>query len=289
MTVKTLRQLLHEPGIILAPGAYDAWSAMLVEMAGFPAVYMTGYGTSASILGQPDVGLLTMSEMTRQAHNMATAVGIPLVADGDTGYGGVLNVMRAVRAYEESGVAAIQLEDQAFPKRCGHMEGKELIPAREMAAKIEAAVHVRQSDDFLIVARTDARAVNGLADALERAAIYASSGADIIFIEAPRTVDEMEEIASEISAPLLANMVEGGKTPFLSAGELERMGFKLVIYPVSVLYASTWAIRELLDNLKQRGDTGVFLSRMVSFAEFNDLIGVEKVRTLEKFFFPSEH
>jgi len=237
-----LKKMFKEPGIIIAPGAYDAWSARLIEKAGFSAVYMTGYGVSASVLGKPDIGLLTMSEMVTQAKNIASAVDIPLIADGDNGYGGTLNVIRTVQEYEQAGVAAIQLEDQVFPKRCGHMEGKQIISKDEMIAKIKAAVYARQLEDFVIIARTDARAINGFEDALDRVKNYVEAGADVIFLEAPESEDEMKKVSEIIKVPLLANMVENGKTPFLKERKLEEMGYKIAIYPVSTLYTATKAI-----------------------------------------------
>lgn len=285
MQPKGLRQLLEEPGIIRAPGAFDAWSARLIEKAGFPVVYMTGYGASASVLGQPDIGLMTMSEMVRQAGNMASAVDVPFIADGDTGYGGVLNVIRTVREFEKAGVAGIQLEDQVFPKRCGHMEGKQVIPVEEMAAKIRAAVFARKSDDFVIIARTDARAVTGLDDALSRAHAFAEAGADVLFVEAPQSLEEMKKIASEFTLPLVANMVEKGKTPLLTATELEQIGYKIAIYPVTTLYAATRAMMETLKTLKEEDISDRLLENLVDFEEFNGLIGVQNMRLLEKSFF----
>lgn len=284
MQAKVLRKLLNGPGIIRAPGAYDAWSARLVEMAGFPAVYMTGYGVSASVIGQPDIGLLTMTEMVAQARNMAAALSVPLIADGDNGYGGALNVVRTVREYEAAGVAAIQLEDQVLPKRCGHMEGKQLVPKEEMVAKVRAAVHARRDPDFVIIARTDARAVNGFNDAMERALAYAEAGADVIFFEAPQSEAEMEKVAGTLKLPLLANMVEHGKTPFLTGERLAALGYKIVIYPVSALYAATKAVTDLLAALKGADTTAVCRERMVAFPEFNALIGLAKARELEKSF-----
>ena len=283
MKAKKLRELLRQPGIIRAPGAYDAWSAKLVEMAGFPAVYLTGYGVSASLLGKPDIGLVTMTEIVTQAKNMAAAVAVPLIADADNGYGGVLNVVRAVQEFERAGCAGIQLEDQVFPKRCGHMEGKQLITKDEMAAKIRAAVYARSNKDTVIVARTDARAVNGFDDAVTRARAYGDAGADVIFFEAPETVEEMKNITRLIKTPLLANMVEKGKTPFLTGKELEDMGYKIVIYPASTLYAATRALTDMLVALKSDDTTSTY-SGMVGFAEFNDLIGLQKYRDLEKSF-----
>lgn len=280
---KQLRDMFNRPGLIVAPGAYDAWSARLVEMAGFPAVYMTGYGVSASVLGQPDIGLLTMTEMARQAKNMAKAVSVPLIADGDNGYGGVLNVIRTVQEYEQAGVAAIQLEDQVLPKRCGHMEGKQVVPVEEMVAKVRAAVFARTSD-IMIIARTDARAVHGFDDAITRARAYAEAGADVIFFEAPQSVDEMKTVAQTVNKPLLANMVENGKTPLLTTDELEKIGYKLVIYPVSALYTITKSMTDMLKQLKEDGTTANLMANMVDFHGFNKIIGLEIQREMEKRF-----
>jgi carboxyvinyl-carboxyphosphonate phosphorylmutase len=284
MQAKKLRQLLNQKGIIMAVGAHDVWSARLIEMAGFPAVFMTGYGASASLLGQPDIGLLSMSEMADQARRMAAAIDIPILADADTGYGGVLNVVRTVREYENAGIAAIQMEDQVIPKRCGHMEGKQVIPKEEMVSKIRAAVYARKSEDFSIIARTDARAINGLDDALERAQAYADAGADIIFIEAPQSIDEMKKIGQVIKKPLMANMVEGGKTPFLTGKELEDMGYKISHYPDSTIFTMTKAIRDMLAAFSKADTTLVYEQNMTTFTEFNELVGLSKVRKLEKTF-----
>jgi methylisocitrate lyase len=284
MEIIKLREMLNQPGIIRAPGAFDAWSARLVQMSGFPAVYMTGYGASASVLGAPDIGLMSMTEMAIHAKNMANAVQIPLIADGDTGYGGVLNVIRTVKEYERGGVDAIQLEDQILPKRCGHMEGKELISKEEMVSKVKAAAYARRSEDFIIIARTDARAVNGFDDAMERALAYREAGADIIFFEAPQSVEEMKKVAASIQAPLLANMVESGKTPFLTSVELEELGYKLVIYPASTLYAATKSMMNVLQCLKDTDSTKEYLDKMVGFADFYKMVGVEETRSLEKSF-----
>ncbi len=284
MKAKKLRELLSQLGIIRAPGAYDAWSAKLVEMAGFPAVYLTGYGVAASLLGKPDIGLVTMTEIVTQARNMSAAVDVPLIADADNGYGGVLNVVRTVQEFERAGCAGIQLEDQVSPKRCGHMEGKELIPKDEMVAKIRAAVHARIFGDTVIIARTDARAVNSFNDAVERARAYVDAGADVIFFEAPQSVDEMKNIARLIKKPLLANMVEGGKTPFLTGKELEDIGYKIVIYPASALYAATRSVSDMLATLRNDDTTAKCRNRMVEFPEFNRLIGLQGHRDLEKSF-----
>lgn len=281
MGTKKIRQLLNEPGLIRAPGAYDAWSARLVELSGFPAVYMTGYGVSASVLGQPDIGLLTMSEMVTQAKNMAVATSVPIIADADTGYGGTLNVVRTVSEYELAGVSAIQIEDQLIPKRCGHMEGKQLIPLEDMITKIKAAAYARKDPDFVIIARTDARAVEGFEQALYRAQAYADAGADVIFFEAPQSKDEMKRVAQTIPKPLLANMVEKGKTPLMTGQELEDLGYKIAIYPVASIYTVTKSILTLLENLKTDDTTAGCLNNMIDFPRFNELIGLDKARGLE--------
>lgn len=245
---------------------------------------MTGYGVSASLIGQPDIGLLTMTEMAAQAARIVAAVDIPVIADADNGYGGALNVMRTVREYERAGVAAIQLEDQVLPKRCGHMEGKQLVTKAEMVSKLKAAVQARRSDDFLIIARTDARAVTGFDDAMDRAKAYASAGADIIFFEAPQSLEEMKTVAGTLSKPVMANMVEHGKTPLLTGKELEALGYKLVIYPNSLLYTATKAVQSMLDSMKDADTTQGFGDRMVNFPEFNKMIGLDTIREMEESF-----
>ncbi|MEA4815483.1 MAG: isocitrate lyase/PEP mutase family protein [Lachnospiraceae bacterium] len=279
-----LREMLVKREKIMAPGAYDAWSAMLIEKAGFPAVYMTGYGVSASMLGKPDIGLLTQTEMTMAAKNISEAVNLPVIADADTGYGGNLNVIRTVKEYEKAGVSAIQLEDQVFPKRCGHMEGKEVISKEEMAAKIRAAAYARKDKNLVIIARTDARAMLGFDEALSRAKAYVEAGADVIFFEAPQSVEEMKKVAAELKVPLLANMVEKGKTPLLTADELTKMGFNLIIYPASLLYTATNALNIMLKRLKDEETTANMLSDMITFGDFNDSINLAKLRDIEKSF-----
>lgn len=284
-TAKKLRELLAENKIIVAPGAYDAWSAKLIVKSGFQAVYMTGYGVSASVLGKPDIGLITLTEMVTAAKNIVDAAGdTPVIADADNGYGGNLNVMRTVQEYERAGVAAIQLEDQVTPKRCGHMEGKEIISKEEMVSKIKAAVAARKNPDLCIIARTDARAVNGFDDALERAMAYEKAGADIIFLEAPQSVDEMKKVSQSINVPLLANMVERGKTPLLKNDELESIGYKIAIYPVSPLYAATKAVLDILSNIKEDDTSSASLDNMVDFPTFNNMINLKELRELEKSF-----
>jgi carboxyvinyl-carboxyphosphonate phosphorylmutase len=248
-----LRQMLQEPGIVVAPGAYDGISARLVEAAGFKAVYMTGAGTAASHLGQPDLGLATLTEMASHAAHLAACVSLPLIADADTGYGNALNVVRTVREYERAGVAGLHLEDQVAPKKCGHIAGKQVIPTREFADKIRAACEYRTDPDLVIIARTDAAAVTSLDDAIERGNRYAEAGADVIFVEAPQTEDEIQRVAREVKAPLLANMVAGGRTPGVKVAELERLGFKIVIFPAVCMGAAIPAMEQALARLRETG------------------------------------
>ncbi|OGK93199.1 MAG: carboxyvinyl-carboxyphosphonate phosphorylmutase [Candidatus Rokubacteria bacterium GWC2_70_24] len=247
-----LRDLLKGPDIVVAPGAYDGFSARLVEAAGFKAAYMTGAGTAASHLGQPDLGLTTLTEMATHAAHLAGCLSIPLIADADTGYGNVLNVVRTVREYERAGVAGLHIEDQVAPKKCGHIAGKQVIPTDEFCDKIRAASEYRTDPDLLIIARTDARAVTGLDDAIERGNRYAEAGADVIFVEAPQSMDEVQRIAREVKAPLLANMVPGGKTPAVKFSDLERLGFRIVIYPAVCMGAAVAAIERSLARLRER-------------------------------------
>jgi 2,3-dimethylmalate lyase len=270
----TLRELLAGPEPVLAPGAYDALSARLVERAGFPAVYMTGFGASASLLGRPDVGLLSFDEMAGHARRLAQAVSVPLIADADDGYGNPLNVMRTVREYAAAGVAALHIEDQVAPKRCGHMEGKEVIDAAEMVEKVRAAVEARGDGELLIIARTDARAVEGLDAALERARRYREAGADALFVEAPETEQEVEAVAGAFpDVPLVFNWVDGGKTPQLPHERIRELGFALVIYPVTTLFAAARAVADVLDRLGEHD--------VPSFDAFTDMIGLPEMRALE--------
>lgn len=285
---RKLRELLAGDRIVMAPGAYDAWSARMVEAAGFPAVYVTGYGVSASVLGAPDIGLISFAEMVTAVRNVCAATSVPVIADADNGYGGALNVVRTVREYEVAGAAAIQLEDQVMPKRCGHMEGKQLIPRDEMAAKIRAAVYARRDSDTVIIARTDAIAVNGYDDAIDRAVAYREAGADVIFVEALRTREQIENAARLVGAPLMANMVEHGKTPLDTAENLYRMGFRIAIYPVVLLYSATRAMQDVLATLKEREDLAACMDREVDFPTFNGMIGLQGYRDLEKGFLQGE-
>ena len=279
-----LRELLAAPAPLVAPGAYDALSARLVEQAGFDAVYMTGFGTTASLIGRPDVGLLSGAEMVDNARRIATAVDVPVIADADTGYGNALNVVRTVQLYEQAGVAGIQLEDQVMPKKCGHMSGKALIGTDEMVGKVHAAAAARRDPDLVLIARTDAVAVSGVDDALERARAYADAGADLLFVEAPTSEADIERIAGELAgvAPLVFNWAEGGRTPPLSLARMTELGFALVIYPIGTLLAATAGIRSLLATLRRDGIPS--LDGLPAFEEFTDLIGLPEVQRLEQRF-----
>ena len=279
-----LRQMLAGKNIVVAPGAHDALTAKIIEQVGFGAVYMTGYGQAASHLGKPDVGLLTMTEMLSRAANIVEAVNVPVIADADTGFGNAVNVMRTVREYEKAGVAAIQMEDQVAPKKCGHMTGRQVVSKEEMVGKIKAAVDVRKDSDFMIIARTDARTVHGIGEALERAKAYEEAGADILFVESPESIEEMKQITSSFNVPVLANMVEGGRTPFLPAQELEALGYELVIFPTASTYLVTKAVSRLMTVLKQTGTTASLIPEMITFEQFNDLIGLTKIREIENMY-----
>jgi len=285
-TTTRFRSLLAGPDLLAAPGAYDGLSARLIAQAGFPLVYMTGFGTAASILGQPDVGLLTMSEMVSRASALSAVTGdTPLIADADTGYGNPINVRRTVREYERAGVAGIHIEDQVWPKKCGHMEGKQVIPMDEMVQKIRAAVDARQDPDFVLIARTDAGAVHGFKEALRRGLAYREAGADMLFIEAPRSLEELQIIKATFpDVPLLFNWAESGKTPPLSLPEIHTLGFKLVIFPVSLLFAATKSMLSLLELLK-RGETPTgYAANSVTFAQFTNQIGLPDIQQLERLY-----
>ena len=278
---KRLRKLVEAEEILILPGAYDALSAKLAQAAGFQAVYLTGYGQSASKLGEPDVGLMCMSEMAERTRDIAMAVDIPVACDADTGFGGPVNVIRTVREYERAAAAAIQLEDQTMPKKCGHMLGRQVVPAEEMAEKIRAAAAARGDPDFLIIARTDARTEHGIDEAIRRGRLYEEAGADIIFIESLETVDEMKRVNREIRKPTIANMVEGGRTPFLPARELQEIGYSAVIFPITTLYAAAKAVYDVLADLRENGTSVGSADRMLCFREFNELIGLPAVRKIE--------
>ena len=280
--MSSLRRRLEEPGIIVAPGAADALSASLVEQQGFPAIYLSGAGVSYTLLAKPDIGLVTQSEMAQRLDSIARAVGIPVIADGDNGHGNALNVIRTVESFERAGAAAIQLEDQAFPKRCGHLAGKRLVPAAEMAGKIRAACAARTSPGFLVIGRTDARSVLGMDEALRRAELYLESGADILFVESPESREELRRVAETFrGVPLVANMVEGGRTPPVPASELEELGYSIAIYPNSLIRCYMHAGRVLLEHLREYGTTEGMLDSMLLFKGLNRLLGSEEMGRLE--------
>ncbi len=283
---KAFRELLKREGIIVAPGAYDGISAKLIESAGFPAIYITGAGVASSRVGVPDIGLTTMTEIIDAAKNIVNATEIPVICDADTGYGNAINLIRTTREFENIGVAAIQIEDQITPKRCGHTEGKQLISKKEMIKKIEAFHHAKRNEDLALIARTDAIAVNGFDDAIDRARAYAEAGADVLFIEAPRNIEEMKEITTLLAGyPLLVNIVDrGGLTPQLSVAELEKIGFKIAIFPASSWMAAIHAIKRVLDELKKKGTTESYSENMVSFTEMFEVVSLSKYKELEERF-----
>ena len=281
---RRLRELLAGPEPVVAPGAYDALSARLVEQAGFDVVYMTGFGTSASLLGRPDVGLLGGAEMVDHVRRIVDAVERPVIADADTGYGNAINVVRTVRAYEQAGVAGLHLEDQVMPKKCGHMSGKAVIPAAEMVGKIRAAVDARRDPDLVLIARTDAAAVHGLEEAISRARAFAEAGADVLFVEAPTSEDDIARVATELHgvAPLVFNWAEGGRTPPIPLERIAELGFSLVIYPIATLLAATAGVRLVLETLKRDGTPLAAMDGLPTFDGFTDLIGLPEVRDLEQ-------
>lgn len=271
-----LRDLLARPGIIRSLAPHDVFSARIMEQAGIELLFLGGFGASASLLGLPDVGLITQTEIVEAARRMTSAVHVPVIVDADTGHGGVQNVVRTVRELERAGAAGLLLEDQVFPKRCGHFAGKQVTGAEEMLIKLRAALDARIDPDFVIVARTDALAVHGIDDAISRALRYAEAGADVCFVEAPRSVEELARIAREIPRPQLANMLVGGTTPILAAAELERMGFKICVSPVESLALTGFAIRELSRAMLDEGRVDGLANRMLSFAELKQTLGVEE-------------
>lgn len=268
---KTFRSLLESNAIIVAPGIYDAWSARMVEDAGFKTAYMSGMAVTGSILGAPDLGLLTMTEMVSRASAIVKAIRIPVIADADNGYGGVLNVIRTVQEYEASGVAAIHIEDQAIPKRCGYYPGKQLVEPGTMVNRIKAALSPRKERDFIIIARSDAIAVEGIKKAIIRGQLYKEAGADVIFLEAIESMEQIVLIPKEIQGPLMTNMVEGSKTPLLTINELRDAGYKIVIFSGSLLRTASFAMKRWLDTLRSTGGTAEHVNLMITPDERNRL------------------
>ena len=281
------RKMLKEPGVIVMPGAYDALSARIIEMQGFKAIIHTGYGTAASLLGLPDVGLVSFREMCDRVKSIARAVR-PVIGDADTGYGNAVNVYRTVKEYIWAGAAGLFIEDQVWPKRCGHMFGKQIIEKDEMVGKIMAAVDARDEEDpdFVIGARTDAIAVKGIDDAIERAEAYREAGADFIFIEAFENIEQMERAVKEVKAPLMLNLIEGGRTPLVSVEEAEKLGFKIVIFPLTALYSAAKAMSDTLSILKEKGSAMSYLDRLITFPEFAEIVGIENIRKMEQKYLP---
>ena len=276
-----LRQLIEQPGIIVAPGAYDCLTAKIIQQSGFPAVYMTGAGTSVARYGFPDLALASMTEMVSNAADITASVSVPVIADADTGYGGLLNVGRTVRKYEQSGVAAIHIEDQEFPKRCGHLDDKRVIPTEDMIPKIKEAVESRTDKDFLIIVRTDALAVTGWEDTMDRCHRYIDAGADVLFVEALRSAEDAQRAVESLPVPLLYNFVETGKSPLLSASDLESIGFKIVIFPASNLLLVTATIQKLMAELKEKGTTIGMMEQMVSLQECFELMGLSEMLAVD--------
>lgn len=280
-----LRQLLASTKTLLVPGCYDALSGRILEKAGFDAIYMSGSAVTASLLGYPDIGLLSYYEMVDQARRIAEAVEVPVISDADTGYGNAVNVWRTVREFEAAGIAGIHLEDQELPKRCGHFEGKRLIDEKEMAKKLEAALAARRDDDFVIIARTDARAVEGFDGALRRAHLYRSVGVDMLFVEALTDVEEMQRLNEAFDGfPLLVNVVEGGKTPQLPVKEYERLGYRVVLYPTAGVRVVMRSLQSFAEHLAEHGSTEGMLDRLVGFEERNEITGLARFNAWERRF-----
>lgn len=277
-----LRQRLQQPGLVVAPGVFDMVSLRLADSFGFDALYMTGYGTVASHMGLPDAGLATYSDMVGRVTAMAGMAKTPLIADADTGYGGLLNMRHTIRGYEAAGAAAIQLEDQEFPKKCGHTPGRRVIPMEDMVRKIQVAVDSRTDPNFLIIARTDARTSLGLDEALRRAEAYAHAGADILFVESPESEEEMRRIGQTLDIPLVANMVERGRTPVLSKQELESIGYKLAIFPVTAMLAAVHAMQSVYQQFQAHGSSSGGTAPLYDFADLTHLMGFEDVWDFEK-------
>jgi methylisocitrate lyase len=280
--MKNLKSMLKANKPLVIPGVYDAIGAKIAEKVGFEAMFQTGYGTSATLFGMPDYGFIGATETLDNARRICRAVSVPVIVDSDTGYGNALSVWKLVRELESAGASGIFLEDQRWPKRCGHMQGKEVITQEEYTEKLGAAIDARQSKDFIIVARTDARATEGLENAIERGLQNKKTGADAIFIEAPRSLEEMKIIGKAINAPLVANMIEGGATPISSAETLHKLGYKIILYPLSVLFANTFATMNILKELKKTGTTTKFKQKVVNFDQFNELVELPKFQKLEK-------
>lgn len=280
-----LRKMLLDPEILIMPGAHDALSARIVEQVGFKAISLGGAACSICTLGRPDVGLVTLTEMTTHIRNIAEAVTVPVFADGDTGHGNVTNVIRTTREFEKAGAAGFFIEDQVAPKRCGHKEGKTVIPTEEMVAKIKAAVDTRVDQDLVIMARTDALAIYGMDVAVERVHRYREAGADLILVDALTTKVEMIRLNKEVDAPTMATQIEGGRTPICTTKELEEMGFATVVYPGSSFFAAAYGIKRAMEEIYQKGNTTAFRDSMILFGGVDDIVDLDKVREIEAYYY----
>ncbi|MEN6601025.1 MAG: oxaloacetate decarboxylase [Bryobacteraceae bacterium] len=283
-----LKQYILAPEILVIPGVPDPLCARIAEIEGFKALFLSGYASSAAYLGAPDVGLMTMTEMVDCARRIVNSVDLPVFVDGDNGHGNATNVARTMREFERAGAAAIFFEDQMSPKRCGHMSGKQIVSEAEMAAKIKSACDARSDQDLIIMARTDALAIEGIDRAIERMHVYLAAGADMAFVEAPKSPEQMRKITSSIPAPNMANMVPGGRSPALSAAELAKLGFACVAHPTALSYVIARAARDLLHDLRETGSTLAAEPRMMRFEEFNRLLGLEEIRARELRFYNSK-
>jgi 2-methylisocitrate lyase-like PEP mutase family enzyme len=280
-SAQALKTLLTGETLVMAPGAADALTARLIESAGFPAVYMTGFGATASLTGCPDVGILTQTEMTTHARNMVRAVKVPVIADADTGYGGPANIERTVREYLQAGAAAIHIEDQAVPKRCGHMAGIKLVSVVEMTGRLKGAIEARGDADLLIIGRTDALAAVGRDEAIRRASRYRDAGVDLVFVDAMKTIADAEAVAREVPGPLMISIVEGHETTRLLPQDLKSLGYALALYPLSPLFAATRAVNEVLRSLRRDGSTLAEAGRMATYAEFSEWVRLDHFRSLD--------
>jgi len=280
-----LRKLILDPEILVMPGAHDALSARIIEQVGFKAISLGGAACSICSLGKPDVGLVTLTEMTTHIRNIAEAVNIPVFADGNTGHGNVTNVIRTTREFEKAGAAGFFIEDQVAPKRCGHKEGKKVIPTEEMIAKIKAAVDTRVDEDLVIMARTDALAIYGIEKAIDRVNRYRGAGADLILVDALTSKEEMIRLNREVDAPTMVTQIEGGRTPICTTKELEEMGFNTVVYPGSSFFAAAWAITKVMEEIYHRGVTSAFLDNMILFNGVDEIMGLNKVRDIEAYYY----
>ena len=279
--MKKLSSMIKSKKPLVIPGVYDAIGAKIAENVGFDAMFQTGYGTSATLFGMPDYGFIGATETVDNARRISNAISVPLIVDSDTGYGNALSVWKLVKELEAAGAAGIFLEDQKWPKRCGHMQGKDVISQEEYTEKLGAAIDARENKDFIIVARTDSRATEGLDKAIERGLENKKTGADAVFIEAPKSLDEMKRIGKEIKAPLVANIIEGGATPINSAETLSKIGFNIILYPLSVLFANTFATMNILKELKNTGTTSKYKQKVVDFDQFNNLVELDKFKKME--------